>query len=40
MLAYIIRRVGQSVLVLLVTGFVACSKFSYVGDPVDNRLGQ
>ena len=40
MLAYIIRRVAQSVLVLLVTGFVAFSMFSFVGDPIDNMLGQ
>ncbi|RDC72520.1 ABC transporter permease [Rhodovulum sp. 12E13] len=40
MLAYIIRRVGQSVLVLLVVGLVAFSMFTFVGDPVDNMLGQ
>ncbi|WP_121065997.1 ABC transporter permease [Chachezhania antarctica] len=40
MLAYIIRRVAQSLLVLLVTGFVAFSMFSFVGDPIDNMLGQ
>ncbi|SPJ23739.1 ABC transporter permease [Palleronia abyssalis] len=40
MLAFTIRRVGQSILVLLVTGFVAFSMFTYVGDPIDNMLGQ
>ena len=40
MLAYIIRRVAQSLLVLLITGLVAFSMFSYVGDPVENMLGQ
>ena len=40
MLAYIIRRVGQSVLVLLLVGLVAFSMFRFVGDPVDNMLGQ
>ncbi len=40
MLAYIIRRVFQSLLVLLVVGLVAFSMFSFVGDPVDNMLGQ
>lgn len=40
MLAYIIRRVAQSILVLLVVGLVAFSMFSFVGDPVDNMLGQ
>ncbi|WP_135506465.1 ABC transporter permease [Roseovarius aestuariivivens] len=40
MLAYMIRRVAQSVLVLLVVGLVAFAMFSFVGDPVDNMLGQ
>ena len=40
MLAYIIRRVAQSVLVLLVVGLVAFSMFRFVGDPIDNMLGQ
>jgi len=40
MLAYVIRRIAQSVLVLLVVGLVAFSMFSFVGDPVDNMLGQ
>ncbi len=40
MLSYIIRRVFQSLIVLLVVGFVAFSMFRFVGDPVDNMLGQ
>jgi peptide/nickel transport system permease protein len=40
MLAYILRRVGQSVLVLLVVGLVAFAMFRFVGDPVDAMLGQ
>ncbi|OUD08458.1 ABC transporter permease [Marivivens niveibacter] len=40
MLAYMIRRVFQSVIVLLVVGLVAFSMFRFVGDPVDNMLGQ
>ena len=40
MLAYIIRRVAQSVLVLLVVGVVAFAMFHFVGDPIDNMLGQ
>lgn len=40
MLAFIIRRVAQSVLVLLVVGLVAFSMFRFVGDPIDNMLGQ
>jgi peptide/nickel transport system permease protein len=40
MLAYIIRRVFQSVIVLLAVGLVAFSMFRFVGDPVENMLGQ
>jgi len=40
MLAYIIRRVFQSVLVLLIVGLIAFSMFRFVGDPVENMLGQ
>src|SRR6056297_1775548 len=40
MLSYIIRRVLQSVLVLLVVGLVAFAMFRFVGDPIDNMLGQ
>jgi len=40
MLAYVIRRLAQSVLVLLVVGLVAFAMFRFVGDPVDNMLGQ
>ncbi len=40
MLAYIIRRVFQSIVVLLVVGLVAFSMFRFVGDPIDNMLGQ
>lgn len=40
MFSFIIRRVGQSVLVLLITGLVAFSMFRFVGDPIDNMLGQ
>ena len=40
MLNYIIRRVLQSFLVLLVVGLVAYSMFRFVGDPIDNMLGQ
>ena len=40
MLSYILRRVGQSVLVLLVTGLIAFGMFRYIGDPVDSMLGQ
>jgi peptide/nickel transport system permease protein len=40
MLAYLIRRIGQSVLVLLIVGLVAFAMFRFVGDPIDNMLGQ
>ena len=40
MLVYIIRRVAQSALVLLVVGLAAFSMFRFVGDPVENMLGQ
>ena len=40
MLAFVLRRVAQSILVLLVVGLVAFAMFRFVGDPVDNMLGQ
>ncbi|MEL6921580.1 MAG: ABC transporter permease [Pseudomonadota bacterium] len=40
MLSYIVRRVLQSIIVLLAVGLVAFSLFRFVGDPVDNLLGQ
>ncbi|MCR9125788.1 MAG: ABC transporter permease [Rhodobacteraceae bacterium] len=40
MLAFVLRRVFQSAIVLLVVGLVAFSMFRFVGDPVDNMLGQ
>lgn len=40
MLAFVFRRVMQSLLVLLLVGLVAFSMFRFVGDPVENMLGQ
>ncbi|MEL7253150.1 MAG: ABC transporter permease [Pseudomonadota bacterium] len=40
MFGYIMRRIAQSALVLLVVGFVAFAMFRFVGDPIDNMLGQ
>ncbi|MEO9656001.1 ABC transporter permease [Marinomonas sp.] len=40
MINYIFKRVAQSALVLLVVGFVAFSMFRFMGDPIDNMLGQ
>ena len=39
MLAYIIRRLLQSILVMLAVGFIAFSLFNFVGDPINNMLG-
>jgi peptide/nickel transport system permease protein len=40
MIAFIIRRLLQSVLVMLVVAFVAFALFTYVGDPISTMLGQ
>ncbi|MEM1428236.1 MAG: ABC transporter permease [Pseudomonadota bacterium] len=40
MLSFVLRRVFQSIIVLLVVGLVAFSMFTFVGDPIDNMLGQ
>jgi len=40
MVAYILRRVLQSILVLLIVGLVAFTMFRFIGDPVENMLGQ
>lgn len=40
MLAYFIRRIAQSALVLLIVGLAAFAMFRFVGDPVENMLGQ
>jgi peptide/nickel transport system permease protein len=40
MLAFIIRRLLQAVLVMLSVAFVAFLLFQYVGDPVDQMVGQ
>lgn len=40
MLAFILRRLLQSLVVMLVVGFVAFSLFQFTGDPVNNMLGQ
>lgn len=40
MVAFVIRRLLQAVLVMLVVALVAFSMFRYVGDPVGNMLGQ
>ena len=40
MLAFIVRRLAQAVVVMLVVGLVAFALFRYVGDPVVFMLGQ
>lgn len=40
MLSFVAKRIGQSILVLLITGIIAFSMFRFVGDPIENMLGQ
>ena len=40
MLSFILKRIFQSALVLVITGAIAFSMFTFVGDPIDNMLGQ
>ncbi|MFT3666597.1 ABC transporter permease [Piscinibacter sp.] len=40
MLAFILRRLLQAVVVMLTVAFIAFTLFQYVGDPVTNLLGQ
>ncbi|HVL57588.1 MAG TPA: ABC transporter permease [Burkholderiaceae bacterium] len=40
MIAFVIRRLIQAVVVMLVVAFVAFSLFQFVGDPVATMLGQ
>ena len=40
MFAFVLRRVAQSVFVMLAVALVAFALFSYVGDPINNMVGQ
>ncbi len=40
MLAFVLRRLVQSIVVMLTVAFIAFMLFQYVGDPVTNLLGQ
>jgi len=40
MLAFILRRIAQAAFVMLAVAFIAFALFQYVGDPVNNMLGQ
>ncbi len=40
MIAFVIRRLCQSVVVLLTVALIAFALFNYVGDPINNMVGQ
>jgi len=40
MLAFILRRLGQSILVMLVVAMISFLMFRYVGDPIASMVGQ
>ena len=40
MFIYFLKRLLQSILVMLIVGFVSFSLFNFVGDPVHNMVGQ
>jgi peptide/nickel transport system permease protein len=40
MIAFVIRRIGQSVAVMLAVGFIAFALFNYIGDPLASMVGQ
>ncbi|MEQ8664549.1 MAG: ABC transporter permease [Rhodospirillales bacterium] len=40
MLAFIIRRLGQALFVLLTVAFFSFAMFKFMGDPLENLLGQ
>ena len=40
MLAFIIQRLLQSVLVMLTVALIAFALFNYIGDPISNMVGQ
>ena len=40
MLAFVLRRLAQALIVMLVVAFIAFMLFQFVGDPVTNLLGQ
>lgn len=40
MIAFVLRRVFQSIVVLLIVGLIAFLMFRYVGDPIESLLGQ
>jgi len=40
MFLYIARRLGQSLLVMAAVSLISFSLFNFVGDPVNNMVGQ
>ncbi len=40
MLAFVLRRLAQALLVMLTVGLIAFALFRYVGDPINNLVGQ
>ncbi len=40
MIAFVLRRLAQATLVLLIVGFVSFSMFRFIGDPINNMMGQ
>jgi peptide/nickel transport system permease protein len=40
MLNFIVRRIFQSIFVMLAVGFIAFAMFRFVGDPINNMVGQ
>lgn len=40
MLAYVLQRLAQAILVMLVVGLISFSLFQFVGDPINNMVGQ
>jgi peptide/nickel transport system permease protein len=40
MLAFIVQRLLQAILVMLVVALIAFSLFQFVGDPINNMVGQ
>jgi ABC-type dipeptide/oligopeptide/nickel transport system permease component len=40
MILFLLRRLGQAVPVMLVTAFLSFAAFRFIGDPVQNMLGQ
>jgi peptide/nickel transport system permease protein len=40
MVVFVIHRIAQSITVMLAVAFIAFGLFNYVGDPINNMLGQ